>query len=414
MKPPINIVWSEGLLLTQQHFQQFHYYMEYYTDWLFKSNTAFPYGLMSLHINEEALLNGIFQLEKCQGFFKTGERIHLRETLKVPIDREGDVFLCLAEQSSIANLPGYACHADQPRYILQSQEVEDHYDPQRKQHIHTQQENYLITQDTAAFKKTTHLKIAEVLKNTVQGFYLSDEFVPACLNIFCWHAFESYLHQLLHYLKSILSLFDNRYYQIDSQLPAFLKQFLAKLQVAFFQKHYHPWQFYQDFYDLMAAISPLMPVSYDHDHLFAVFQYIDKKIRAILPTLTPKKVVTIALHTQGDSLFFSDNLDAVFSTNMALYLHVSFSLADPRMGLFCQQVKITAVSDIESTVNAALPGVQLLPVDPLPKEFKPQGAYLLLQATGKCWEKILAESQLAVFLTNDFLGVELKLMAREA
>lgn len=414
MRSPINVVWSEGLLLTQQHFQQFQAYMECYADWFFTSSTAFFYGMLDFCINEEALLNGIFQLERCQGFFKTGERIYLPEMIKVPIDQEGAVFLCLTEETSIENLAGYPCESSRPRYTCYSQEVGDDYDDKRQHAILSKKENYFLTQDLSCLSKTLHIKLADVLKNTVNGFYVSEEFVPACLNVFCLPQFEAYLHQLIHYIQSVLYLFDNSYYRIDTQLPSFLKQFLAKLRCAFFHKRYHPWQFYQDFYVFMSAIAQVTPISYDHDHLSAVFQYIDKKIKTTLPGLAPKKVIAVALHSQTDALFFSHNLETVFSMNMELYLHASFSLADPRLGLFCQQVKVTAVSDIESMISAALPGVSLLPVDSLPQEFKPLGCYFRLQTGGKHWEKIRSEKQLAIFLTNDFLGVDIKLLARES
>jgi|GEM_PF-3720215 len=409
----MNVVWSEGLLLTQQHFQQFQAYLEQHSNALFHCDRPFVDGLLLLRINEDVLLNGVFQLEKCQGFFKSGDRIHVPQPIKLAIEQSGPVFLCLTEQPSLADLPGYTCDAERPKYRLCSQEVADDYDRHRKQLIVFRQENYFLTQDTQQYPSAQVIKLAEVSKNTLGGFCLSDDFIPPCLNLFCWHAFESYLHQLLHYLQSILSLFENSYYQVDSYVPFFLKQWLATLHCAFFQKHYHPWQFYQDFYQCIVAISSVVPVAYDHHHLSSVVQYVDKKIKSILPMLVPKKVMILTLHAQTDCLFYSDSLDAVIVNNMALYLQVSFPLSDPRLGLFCQQVKVAAISDIESTMNAALPGMQLSVADPPPKEFKPQGCYLLLNATGKYWQRIVNEKQLAVFLTNDFLGVEIKLIARE-
>ncbi|HYM02586.1 MAG TPA: type VI secretion system baseplate subunit TssK, partial [Stellaceae bacterium] len=65
-------VWSEGMFLRPQHFQQ----NDRYVDWLVRSRvgglTPYSWGLSELKINRELLMSGKFSVDSCRGILDDG------------------------------------------------------------------------------------------------------------------------------------------------------------------------------------------------------------------------------------------------------------------------------------------------------------------------------------------------------
>src|SRR5512138_3276979 len=66
------VLWSEGLFLTPHHFQQWDRYHEDLVNFRLRALTTFLWGAEDLKFNEEALLNGVFEVMRCRAVLPDG------------------------------------------------------------------------------------------------------------------------------------------------------------------------------------------------------------------------------------------------------------------------------------------------------------------------------------------------------
>src|SRR6185312_7965084 len=79
------IIWSEGMFLRPQHFQQ----NDRYVDWLVRSRVGglapHSWGLSELKINRELLMSGKFSVEACRGILDDGTPFSLPDQADHPL-----------------------------------------------------------------------------------------------------------------------------------------------------------------------------------------------------------------------------------------------------------------------------------------------------------------------------------------
>ena len=109
------VVWAEGILLTQQHFQQWEYYHHQQHYLLMNSLKSHAWGISQLIIDEDLLRNGIFLIQKCKIIFQDGKLIPYDASIDPPLsyqltsktNQQIDIYLCLPLGQRVANVSGY-------------------------------------------------------------------------------------------------------------------------------------------------------------------------------------------------------------------------------------------------------------------------------------------------------------------
>ncbi|WP_290004270.1 type VI secretion system baseplate subunit TssK [Faucicola atlantae] len=66
------VVWSEGIFITPQHFQQQERYFEERINETFKSLHAFYYGVLDIQFDKSALTQGIIKVTRLTAVLKDG------------------------------------------------------------------------------------------------------------------------------------------------------------------------------------------------------------------------------------------------------------------------------------------------------------------------------------------------------
>ena len=79
MKPLARVVWSEGMHLTQHHFQAQSRYFEESIDFALARVGFEPYGLLGLELDAEALRNGTASLIHARGIMPDGLAFQIPE-----------------------------------------------------------------------------------------------------------------------------------------------------------------------------------------------------------------------------------------------------------------------------------------------------------------------------------------------
>ena len=72
MKTLEKIVWTEGLLLAPQHFQQWDFLQEVRHQQQYSYLHPLAWGIVELVVDEEALVNGKFRVVSCESIYPNG------------------------------------------------------------------------------------------------------------------------------------------------------------------------------------------------------------------------------------------------------------------------------------------------------------------------------------------------------
>ncbi|MBE9485972.1 MAG: type VI secretion system baseplate subunit TssK, partial [Chloroflexi bacterium] len=81
------ILWSEGLFLTQHHFQQRDYYFDKDISFRIQSAAPFSRGVSRIVIDTEAISNKMFTLQELEGVLPDGTTIRIPRVDEPPPSR---------------------------------------------------------------------------------------------------------------------------------------------------------------------------------------------------------------------------------------------------------------------------------------------------------------------------------------
>src|SRR5688572_1381673 len=87
------VIWSEGLFLQPQHFQQQDRYFERYVETRCQPLTAYSWGFTEIELERDLLSIGKFALRRASGVFPDGTPFRMPEDdpLPAPIDIDAQV-----------------------------------------------------------------------------------------------------------------------------------------------------------------------------------------------------------------------------------------------------------------------------------------------------------------------------------
>ena len=99
------IIWSEGMFLRPQHFQQNDRYLEDLIESRCNPMRPYSWGISELQINLEALNLGKIEITKCKAILPDGTTVNIPSADRPPLPIEPDkntkdenIYLCLMER----------------------------------------------------------------------------------------------------------------------------------------------------------------------------------------------------------------------------------------------------------------------------------------------------------------------------
>ena len=201
-------------------------------------------------------------------------------------------------------------------------------------------------------------------------------------------------------------------YTVNSHFPAFSH---------FFEnKNGHPEELYAAMVSLAGSLTTFsmklrpgdLPL-YDHDAIGPCFAELDEKLRALLETVVPTNVISLALTQTQNSIYATALADEKYLANTRMYLAVSAETTeDDLIKRVPQLLKVCSATHIEHLVKQALPGIQLKhlssPPSAIPVKLKYQ--YFSLNQAGGAWEAVKRARNLAAYVPSDFPNPQLELL----
>ena len=440
---PMNnkVIWTEGMFLQPQHFQQQDRYTEGLINGRCLGLRTFDRGFYHLKIDTNLLKIGKLALTECRGIFPDGTPFNLPENddlpqpLDVPEDiRNEIVYLALPLRRSGGVETDDAVNADSlARFRTGEREAKDNNcgtEGEVPVQIGRFKSRLLFQkQDRSGYSYLGVVRIVEARAD--QNIILDEHFIPANLNCLAIPQLNGFLRELRGLLNTRGEAIAGRVAMAGHGGVAEIADFLLlqlvnryQLLFAHFSNIFglHPEDFYRVAIQLAGELStffrpekrPANLPGYDHDDLQATFSSLMEALRELLAKVHEPNAIQIPLSKPKFGVYAAKRPDVNLLQNAMFVLAANAHIPpDVLRNQFPQQVKIGPVEEIQQLVNSALPGIALQPLPVAPRQipFHVGFTYFELNQHSPMWSKLTTSGGFAVHIGGRFPGLELELWA---
>jgi type VI secretion system protein ImpJ len=442
------VLWSEGLFLTPQHFQQWDRYFEEFVSFRLRSLTTFSWGAEELEFNADALQNGMVELVRCKAVLPDGVPLSIPETDPAPPSRSFvQDFAPSSDRLSVhlavpvvraagANLSGNgdgAAPDSMTRFRMTSASVLDENTGENPQPVSLATKNLrlLVGEDVSGH---VSLKVAELRRTQDGKVVLDDLFVPPATALTA----SKYLLDIVRRLYEVLTaksvtLSDQRRQKgpgiadfTTSDVANFwllhtVNSYLPVMMHFHHVQKIHPEQLYIAMARLAAELTTFVTDAnpgdlprYYHSDLTRTFTELDRRLRVLLETVIPTRCVPIPLERTKESLYVGRILDDRLLTQAEFFLGVYARMPEAQIiERVPRKTKIASLDTINYLLGQALPGVLLrpVPIPPGPIPARMGFKYFRLEKLGTYWDTISAARSVCIYFPAEFPELRLELYA---
>lgn len=443
------VIWSEGLFIRPQHFQQQDRYFENLLESRCKDLTPYSWGIQSVSIDQEMLSLGKFGLQKCQAVLPDGTVVNIPEEMPSPspIDITEDlnneiVFLALPlkRHDAVEIVEKDNVTDNLARYVIAACEVNDNNSCSSiKINIGQLRLRFLLEHETRGeYACLAIAKIKEVRSNNV---ILDEEFIPPSLNCHAISKLSGYIKELLGLLRyrgealalratdsgrGLAEVSDFMLLQTVNRFEPLLLHFSELVTL-------HPESFYREIVQMAGEFAsfthdnkrPHQFPAYKHEDLQATFKPVMDDLRQALSLEIDQNVFAIPLQYRGPGngvgLYVAPMAETIGEINVHYLLDKAhFILAvkakvsnEILVNEFPKQVKIGAVERIQRMVKLNLPGVRVIVTRAVPRQIPIHGGFVYFELDQKSdyWKDMSNSGGFAIHIGDKFQDIELELWA---
>ncbi len=434
-------VWSEGMFLRPQHFQQHDRYLETLIRERCGGLQPYDWGIKKLRIDQRQLAMGKFSLTECSGIFPDGTPFNLPEDdelplpIDIPIDVQNNIiYLALPMQ----RFGAVEIDTDENRHALARYHANE--TEVRDINVATNATSAVMIaklQTSLMLQKQERsghvcIGVARVIESRVdKNVILDEQYIPPTVDCNAQPLLKSYIKELFGLLHTRGEALGGRASEAGRGGVAEIADFML-LQVVnrvepLFEHlqnipSLHPESFYRLAVQLAGELSTFCkankrPISfpiYLHDDLHKTFLAVMNELRELLSSVLEQNAIFIPLTAPKYGIRGAKvpdlNLlkDAVF----VLAANAQVSIEQLRSG-FPTQIKIGPVEQIQNLVRSALPGITVhpLPVAPRQIPYHAGFAYFELNKQGELWKQMQQSGGFAIHIAGEFPGLELEFWA---
>ncbi|MEZ5666437.1 MAG: type VI secretion system baseplate subunit TssK [Alphaproteobacteria bacterium] len=435
------VVWSEGMFLRPQHFQQHDRYVEH----LVRGRTAgiapYRWGISELAVNRQLLETGGFAVSVCRGVLPDGTPFSIPEDTDHPVPlepsenvRDRIVYLCLpvrqpggydfAGKSNVDAITRYRSSAFQATDAVVGSEAVAELEIGKLDLTYA-----LHGAETAGYVRIGLARIQEV--GADRKIKLDESYIPPCLDCATSSMLAGYITELQGLLHQRGAALAGRVAEAGGKATGEIADFLFLLLVNRslpLVSHLaacadlHPETLYQALVAMAGEMATFTEASkrppefpaYDHENLQATFQPVVTALRRSLSAVLEQTAIPIPLQERKYGIRVGQIADRSLLTSASFVLAVRADAPSQDIRRhFPAQVKIGPVEQIRNLVNAALPGITVRPLPVAPRQipFSAGVTYFELDRTGQFWKQLGQSGGLAIHLAGDFPKAELELWA---
>ncbi len=447
MSSDARMLWTEGLFLSPQSFQQQERFLFNYIESRSKPISPYYWGIVSLNILAEKLDNGVFSLKNCQGIFPDGTPFDIANSTALEIHLEEDVadhFIYLAIGNSYESSPQVILEKERDeksvvRYFIDDLDVMDTQTIGRvnkKEKLPIGKLNFQLFVAKQPIDNYTQIAIARIKERDVTGkVNLDQAFIPPTL---CSHAstvIYDYIcqtsSQLIHRSETLAKRLINPGTSgvsdiIDFNMLLIINRFTTVFRYFSQEKKVHPREVYMEALKLVGELStiaseekrPSEYAVYTHNNLALTFDFLFQDIYEYLHYSTVPKALSIPLrvHGQYQTVYTTEYLsESVFTEHNRYVLAVKGDL-----GLAELQTKIRKISTLASSidllhqlVSSHTQGIPLLAQPSVPREipYHSNCVYFDLDTSSTHWKKVTKSRCITAHVDSLISGLEFEIWA---
>jgi type VI secretion system protein ImpJ len=427
------ILWSEGLFLTQHHFQQFDAYHEADRSFQRRTTNPFGWGVAQLVIDAEAVDNRQFTLTEFEGIFPDGSSVRTPALDDPPPSRHFDDLFSPTQKvlSVYLGLPrfrpgtpgtalGQVDAANPTRYQQAFATVADEVTGENEREIPYAKKQLTILFSGEDIEGYDTIKIAEIERSPEGATRLRGSYIPPALAVSASGFLTAELRGLLETASAKSESLSDQVRQrtqtltevSTSDLPNYLKLLTVNTYVpllAHWQSHprIHPVQLYEGLAQFTGNLCVFkvgehprdLPV-YQHDDLENSFVPLIAKLRELLEVVVEERFSRIGLERIDASQYSGTISDPSLFETFDFYLGVEAGVSESQLASeFPKHAKVISPEMMPRLIGGNLPGANLIFVQ-LPPAALPRRAgvvYFRIDQRGDRWDFIQKAAAIAIY-----------------
>ncbi|RYG38761.1 MAG: type VI secretion system baseplate subunit TssK [Burkholderiales bacterium] len=439
------VIWTEGMFLQPQHFQQHDRHWEHQWRQRLQQAVAYAWGFTALSLDDASLTLGKVGLASAQGLLPDGTAFSAPggdatpPAIDIPADARNEIVVLavtLQRPGVVETDAEQAAGAMGARFTTAEVNVGDSNSQlDRDAALQIGRLNLRLMLQRDAGEGYATLGVARVVERRADNRVVLDPtYVPPLLH--------APAHPVLDgYVRELCGLLNQRGEALAARLAApgrggvgeisdfLLLEAVNRNQALFNHLRavsvLHPERLYSDCLSLAGDLAtfrdtrrPAAYADYVHDDLAATFRPVIDDLRQSLSMVMEQTAIPIELQDRAYGVRVALIPDVGLQRNATFVLAVSAQLpADALRARFPTQVKIGPVERIRDLVNLQLPGVTLRPLPVAPRQIPYHAGhnYFELETRGnELWKQLETSGGLAMHIAGEFPGLELEFWAIRA
>lgn len=435
------VIWSEGLFLQPQHFQQQDRYFERYVETRCQALVGHSWGFTDIELERDFLSIGRLGVRRIAGVFPDGTPFRMPDDdpLPPPMEigrdvRDQRVYLAIPLRRPSEPDVDRAGSADglerhQVREV-QARDASSGGADAALLEVATLKTRFLLESElTDAYACVPLAHVVECRAD--QQVVLDDSFIPTVLQARAASRLATIMSELQGLFHQRGEALAGRVAATGRGSAAEFADFLMLQAINRFEPvltHHvddgvaHPEELYRLYVAAAGELATFTTIAkrpaqfpgYRHDRLRESFEPVIAALRASLSVVLEQAAVNIPIEAKKFGISVAIVADrSLYSTAVFILAARADLQSEDLRRRFPSQLKVGPVEKIRDLVTLQLSGVPVRPVPVAPRQipFHAGFAYFELDQSNELWEQLKASGGLALHVAGDFPGLALELWA---
>lgn len=435
------VLWSEGMFLRPQHFQQHDRYLETLVEGRCRALTPCAWGFSELTLDRGLLAQGKLAILSARGVLPDGTPFNIPEDDVAPPPmaveaslRDGRIFLALpVKRAGARDVAGEGEPLGGARYRSDVREVRDDnaaFESRAPVEVGSRAFRLLTEKDgLGEYACVGVVRVVE--KRADEALILDDSYIPPLLDVAAGAPLAAFRKEVLGLVHQRGEALAGRVVASAqggaSEIADFLMLQLvnrAEPRLAHLAalSPLHPEALYRELVGLAGELStfstserrPAVFPAYEHDNLSVSYQPVMRALREALSMVIDTKAQPIPLKDVGHGVHVGMLADRTLLDGASFVLAVRAEVPGEHLrGRFPQQSKVGSVEHIRDLVNLQLPGIALLPMPVAPRQlpYHAGSTYFELDRGSEHWKQLRNSGGFAFHIAGQFPGLDLQFWA---
>jgi type VI secretion system protein ImpJ len=438
------VVWSEGLFLRPQLFQQQERYLEYYAHKRAATITPFFWGFAQYEIDREALSYGKLVLRSGKGVLPDGTpfdipgHAELPEPLTITPDHLGKlIYLAVPlrlDNSDETIFDEFDMSSLARFYAFETELSDTNAIRQGPKPVQLSRLRLKLVSESEMTESWIGLPLAKVRAIQPDGSVLlhMEDYIPPVTSYAASSLLSEWLTHLNGLVKMRADMLAKRLSNSDGKASA-SAEIVDYLLLQIFNKYepildhlrnipeLPPIMLYQELAKFAGELStfirtktrrPRPAPGYDHSKLYPSIRPLVDDVHELLNQILVRAGQMIPLVPKGSGVWSASVLPNELRSfsNLVLAVHAQLPM-DVLQHQFSLQTKISAPQQLHELVRSHLPGLELqrLPVPPRQIPYSAGYVYFELMKSGPFWDKVSNAGAIAMHVAGDFPALKMEL-----